>query len=54
MENISRGRTRTKKLPVSLRLMPPTAKTFNFRRHYADNNLADLLADKLPKGLSSL
>jgi hypothetical protein len=50
VENIPRGRTSTKKLPVYLRLMPPTAKTFNLRRHYADNNSANLLADKLPKG----
>jgi hypothetical protein len=54
VENISRGQTRTKKLPVHLRLMPPTAKTFNLRRHYANNNSANLLVDKFPKGFSNL
>jgi len=33
-------------------LMQRTAKRFNFCRHYADNNLADLLPDKIPEGRS--
>jgi hypothetical protein len=54
MENISWRGTRTEKLPVRLRVVAPTAKRFNLGRHYADNNLTDLLSHEFAKGFTCL
>jgi hypothetical protein len=54
VKDIPPVRNRPGKIPLPTSAGVRTAKRFNFRRHYADNNFADLLPHKLTKGLTGL